>query len=136
MKVTGKAVMLDEIINYVQSLQRQVEVRMISSPSDITEFLLKEHTNSSEFEQNGLLSQQFLSMKLSTVNPRLELDVDSFIPEDVVSSLPLETGSVVDDLLVDCVVHFLTIIMYNAGQQAVCACDVLHGTATASSLRT
>jgi hypothetical protein len=26
-KVTGKAVMLDEIINYVQSLQCQVEVR-------------------------------------------------------------------------------------------------------------
>ncbi|RCV38082.1 hypothetical protein SEVIR_8G118900v4 [Setaria viridis] len=48
-KVTGKAVMLDEIINYVQSLQRQVE---------------------------------FLSMKLSTVNPRLEIDVDSFIPKD------------------------------------------------------
>ncbi|XP_062198316.1 transcription factor bHLH62-like [Phragmites australis] len=48
-KVTGKAVMLDEIINYVQSLQRQVE---------------------------------FLSMKLSTVNPQLELDVDSFIPKD------------------------------------------------------
>ncbi|CAO2152022.1 unnamed protein product [Urochloa humidicola] len=48
-KVTGKAVMLDEIINYVQSLQRQVE---------------------------------FLSMKLSTVNPRLEIDVDSFTPKD------------------------------------------------------
>ncbi|CAN6381198.1 unnamed protein product [Urochloa humidicola] len=48
-KVTGKAVMLDEIINYVQSLQRQVE---------------------------------FLSMKLSTVNPRLEIDVDSFIPKE------------------------------------------------------
>jgi hypothetical protein len=28
-KVTGKAVMLDEIINYVQSLQRQVEVRRV-----------------------------------------------------------------------------------------------------------
>jgi len=27
-KVTGKAGMLDEIINYVQSLQRQVEVRV------------------------------------------------------------------------------------------------------------
>lgn len=26
-RITGKAVMLDEIINYVQSLQRQVEVR-------------------------------------------------------------------------------------------------------------
>ncbi|CAO2146316.1 unnamed protein product [Urochloa humidicola] len=48
-KVTGKAVMLDEIINYVQSLQRQVE---------------------------------FLSMKLSTVNPQLQIDVDSFTPKD------------------------------------------------------
>ncbi|KAK3120114.1 hypothetical protein QOZ80_9AG0681880 [Eleusine coracana subsp. coracana] len=49
-KVTGKAVMLDEIINYVQSLQRQVE---------------------------------FLSMKLSTVNPRLDvIDEDSFIQKD------------------------------------------------------
>lgn len=27
-QVTGKAVMLDEIINYVQSLQRQVEVKI------------------------------------------------------------------------------------------------------------
>ncbi|KAJ6850177.1 transcription factor bHLH78-like [Iris pallida] len=50
-KVTGKAVMLDEIINYVQSLQRQVE---------------------------------FLSMKLSTVNPRLELNVvDGLVPKDM-----------------------------------------------------
>lgn len=30
-KVTGKAGMLDEIINYVQSLQRQVEVDIKSS---------------------------------------------------------------------------------------------------------
>ncbi|KAL5974417.1 hypothetical protein ACLOJK_031082 [Asimina triloba] len=42
-KVTGKAVMLDEIINYVQSLQRQVE---------------------------------FLSMKLATVNPRLDFNIE------------------------------------------------------------
>lgn len=28
-QITGKAVMLDEIINYVQSLQQQVEVRFI-----------------------------------------------------------------------------------------------------------
>ncbi|KAL6851425.1 hypothetical protein ACP4OV_020358 [Aristida adscensionis] len=40
-KITGKALMLDEIINYVQSLQRQVE---------------------------------FLSMKLSTMNPHMDLD--------------------------------------------------------------
>lgn len=48
-KVTGKAVMLDEIINYVQSLQRQVE---------------------------------FLSMKLSTVNPRLDFNLDGLLAKD------------------------------------------------------
>nr|ABK94855.1 unknown [Populus trichocarpa] len=49
-KVTGKAVMLDEIINYVQSLQRQVE---------------------------------FLSMKLATVNPRLDLNIEGLLAKDV-----------------------------------------------------
>lgn len=48
-KVTGKAVMLDEIINYVQSLQRQVE---------------------------------FLSMKLSTVNPRLDFNIERLLSKD------------------------------------------------------
>lgn len=33
-KVTGKAVMLDEIINYVQSLQRQVEVCIVFDLND------------------------------------------------------------------------------------------------------
>lgn len=49
-KITGKAGMLDEIINYVQSLQRQVE---------------------------------FLSMKLSTVNPRLDFTVDNLFVKEV-----------------------------------------------------
>ncbi|GAA0185964.1 hypothetical protein LIER_33252 [Lithospermum erythrorhizon] len=49
-KVTGKAVMLDEIINYVQSLQRQVE---------------------------------FLSMKLATVNPRLDINIESLFNKDM-----------------------------------------------------
>uniref|UniRef100_A0A5B7BZ49 Putative transcription factor bHLH63 n=1 Tax=Davidia involucrata TaxID=16924 RepID=A0A5B7BZ49_DAVIN len=48
-KVTGKAGMLDEIINYVQSLQRQVE---------------------------------FLSMKLTAVNPRLDFNLDSFFAKE------------------------------------------------------
>ncbi|KAL1551182.1 transcription factor bHLH49-like isoform X1 [Salvia divinorum] len=52
-KVTGKAVMLDEIINYVQSLQRQVE---------------------------------FLSMKLATVNPRLEFNIEGFLTKDMLQS--------------------------------------------------
>ncbi|PSS32624.1 Transcription factor bHLH62 like [Actinidia chinensis var. chinensis] len=49
-KVTGKAVMLDEIINYVQSLQRQVE---------------------------------FLSMKLATVNPRMDFNMEAFLSKDM-----------------------------------------------------
>ncbi|XP_062194429.1 transcription factor bHLH49-like isoform X2 [Phragmites australis] len=49
-KVTGKAVMLDEIINYVQSLQRQVE---------------------------------FLSMKLATVNPRPDLNIEGLLSKDL-----------------------------------------------------
>ncbi|KAL6529269.1 hypothetical protein OROGR_014892 [Orobanche gracilis] len=49
-KVTGKAVMLDEIINYVQSLQRQVE---------------------------------FLSMKLATVNPRIDFDIEGLLTKDI-----------------------------------------------------
>ncbi|GMI87542.1 CIB1 Like protein 1 [Hibiscus trionum] len=52
-KVTGKAVMLDEIINYVQSLQRQVE---------------------------------FLSMKLATVNPRLDCNIDGLLAKDIIQS--------------------------------------------------
>ncbi|XP_073131394.1 transcription factor bHLH49-like [Henckelia pumila] len=49
-KVTGKAVMLDEIINYVQSLQRQVE---------------------------------FLSMKLATVNPRIDFNIEALLAKDI-----------------------------------------------------
>ncbi|XP_010552795.1 PREDICTED: transcription factor bHLH49-like [Tarenaya hassleriana] len=54
-KVTGKAVMLDEIINYVQSLQRQVE---------------------------------FLSMKLATVNPQLELNLDGLMAKEALQLRP------------------------------------------------
>lgn len=52
-KVTGKAVMLDEIINYVQSLQRQVE---------------------------------FLSMKLATVNPSIDLNIEGLLSKDILQS--------------------------------------------------
>ncbi|XP_010109419.2 transcription factor bHLH74 [Morus notabilis] len=52
-KITGKAVMLDEIINYVQSLQQQVE---------------------------------FLSMKLATVNPELNIDIERLLSKDILNS--------------------------------------------------
>ncbi|XP_020868564.1 transcription factor bHLH74 isoform X2 [Arabidopsis lyrata subsp. lyrata] len=51
-KITGKAFMLDEIINYIQSLQQQVE---------------------------------FLSMKLATVNPDINIDIDRILAKDVFS---------------------------------------------------
>ncbi|GLU19877.1 hypothetical protein SLE2022_361000 [Rubroshorea leprosula] len=54
-KVTGKAGMLDEIINYVQSLQRQVE---------------------------------FLSMKLATLNPSLEFNIDNFPAKEFPAYIP------------------------------------------------
>ncbi|KAA8527877.1 hypothetical protein F0562_035254 [Nyssa sinensis] len=67
-KVTGKAVMLDEIINYVQSLQRQVE---------------------------------FLSMKLATVNPRMDFNMEALLLKDIFqsrgsmphNSFPLDTSA-------------------------------------------
>ncbi|CBI41042.3 unnamed protein product, partial [Vitis vinifera] len=49
-KITGKAVMLDEIINYVQSLQRQVE---------------------------------FLSMKLATVYPEMNVQIERILSSDI-----------------------------------------------------
>ncbi|PQP93478.1 transcription factor bHLH74 [Prunus yedoensis var. nudiflora] len=52
-KITGKAVMLDEIINYVQSLQQQVE---------------------------------FLSMKLATVNPEINIDIERILSKDILNS--------------------------------------------------
>ncbi|KAI3409030.1 BHLH domain-containing protein [Psidium guajava] len=52
-KITGKAVMLDEIINYVQSLQQQVE---------------------------------FLSMKLSTLIPGLNIDLEKALSKETIHS--------------------------------------------------
>ncbi|XP_021910341.1 transcription factor bHLH49 isoform X1 [Carica papaya] len=59
-KVTGKAVMLDEIINYVQSLQRQVE---------------------------------FLSMKLATVNPRLDFNLEGLLAKDILQSRAIPSST-------------------------------------------
>uniref|UniRef100_A0A0E0M304 BHLH domain-containing protein n=1 Tax=Oryza punctata TaxID=4537 RepID=A0A0E0M304_ORYPU len=85
-KVVGKALMLDEIINYVQSLQQQVEVR---TPPTF------DRVAWSEFET------LFLSMKLATVNPQLDfgnlstlLQKDMFQPcgPSANSIFPLESA--------------------------------------------
>ncbi|KAM7524556.1 hypothetical protein LguiA_014458 [Lonicera macranthoides] len=55
-KITGTAMVLDEIINHVQSLQRQVEVSACL---------------------------QFLSMRLAAVNPRTDVNLDSLFATDI-----------------------------------------------------
>ncbi|XP_058206151.1 transcription factor bHLH78-like [Rhododendron vialii] len=53
-KVTGKALMLDEIINYVQSLQRQVEFLSMKLAS--VDFSMDTLLSKDEFQANGSLS--------------------------------------------------------------------------------
>ena len=77
MQITGKAMMLDEIINYVQSLQRQVEVSVIEL---LSESLVKSQDFSSATTEPVcpclLWIFQFLSMKLSAISPELNRDLD------------------------------------------------------------
>jgi len=82
--ITGKAGMLDEIINYVQSLQRQVEVI-----SDFGDFLILIFLSIVLPKHNIYLSQfleQFLSMKLAAVNPRLDFNIDNLFAKEVSKS--------------------------------------------------
>lgn len=78
-KITGKAGMLDEIINYVQSLQRQVEVRNITLilPS------FHSHIHPLQIYLQFISHVQFLSMKLATVNPSFDFNVDHLFDKEV-----------------------------------------------------
>ncbi len=68
MQVTGKAVMLDEIINYVQSLQRQVEVSYIifqwSCVCFTSYFTLHVHHELLNVYFNGRVDQHLVMHKL------------------------------------------------------------------------
>lgn len=88
-QVTGKAVMLDEIINYVQSLQRQIEVsaphpKHIRRPSSLVFITFSAAFLALEFTIIlQILFLQFLSMKLAAVNPRPEFNYDNFLNKEV-----------------------------------------------------
>lgn len=85
-QVTGKAVMLDEIINYVQSLQRQVEVNFRSVGVHfwrITLFILLWIRFLIGIFVICWCHSQFLSMKLATVNPRLDFNMETLLSKDV-----------------------------------------------------
>ncbi|ERN18532.1 hypothetical protein AMTRI_Chr12g238730 [Amborella trichopoda] len=76
-KVTGKALMLDEIINYVQSLQKQVE------------FLsMKLATVNPQMDSNieRILSEDLLSMKLAMNNLQVESDIQRILSKDILNS--------------------------------------------------
>ncbi|GLU02897.1 hypothetical protein SLE2022_201300 [Rubroshorea leprosula] len=90
-KITGKAGMLDEIINYVQSLQRQVE---------------------------------FLSMKLATVNPTLDFNVNNLIAKEV---FPACTASF-PAIGMSSEMTNPTYLQFNLAQQAVSCCGLDMGT--------
>jgi hypothetical protein len=88
--VVGNAVMLGEIINYVQSLQRQVEVNFHYQFTTGTThcFVVLEWKGSTYslwkpfFFSHSIL--QFMSMKLATVNPQVDLNsLPNVLPKDV-----------------------------------------------------
>ncbi|GLT30591.1 hypothetical protein SLA2020_053840 [Shorea laevis] len=90
-KITGKAGMLDEIINYVQSLQRQVE---------------------------------FLSMKLATVNPTLDFNVNNLIAKEVFHAFPASFPAIG----MSSEMTNPTYLQFNPAQQAVPCCGLDMGT--------
>ncbi|GER51808.1 basic helix-loop-helix (bHLH) DNA-bindingsuperfamily protein, partial [Striga asiatica] len=68
-KVTGKALMLDEIINYVQSLQRQVEFlsMKLASVNPGLDFSMENLLSKDMFQQNALtLPQQMYTLDSSS----------------------------------------------------------------------
>jgi hypothetical protein len=75
-QITGKAMMLDEIINYVQSLQRQIEVS-VSKTYGFGGLLYGLFRPMAESSLSCLRwTFQFLSMKLSAIGPGLNCDLD------------------------------------------------------------
>jgi len=101
-QITGKSLMLDEIINYVQSLQRQVEVTITQATC-----CESSHDNRfiSTFFQNIVVVtnkrefcvSQFLSMKLSTMNPELDFDGHQ-IPSKDMNQMAMPASYPADDM--------------------------------------
>jgi hypothetical protein len=80
--------MLDEIINYVQSLQRQVEVLLSISADEIGLFLgIRAICWNIILCSNVTCNLQFLSMKLATVNPELGFNIEQILSKQVNSLL-------------------------------------------------
>lgn len=80
--------MLDEIINYVQSLQRQVEVCMVHLQSLYWKFLFSHLIKAMDWPNGSPCFSQFLSMKLAAVNPQLGLNIKQLLSKDVSNNSP------------------------------------------------
>lgn len=79
-KVIGRAGMLDEIINYVQSLQRQVEV---TKPSSLVGHFVLADVAFKHLRNQVSIYLQFLSMKLAALSPTLEFNIDNLSGKEV-----------------------------------------------------
>lgn len=80
--------MLDEIINYVQSLQNQVEVTSIFSSCFVVIIYYLKCINIYTNKLHALYFFQFLSMKLTSVNPMfydMATDLDTLLVRQEVS---------------------------------------------------
>ncbi|KAK1395478.1 Transcription factor bHLH78 [Heracleum sosnowskyi] len=94
-KVTGKAVMLDEIINYVQSLQSQVEFlsMKLSTVNSRQNVCMANLLPKDMFQQNGRLSNQMYSAESSaSAYHGQQVCDDSLQPLDVVLRRNLGLG--------------------------------------------
>ncbi|KAK4725852.1 hypothetical protein R3W88_030769 [Solanum pinnatisectum] len=89
-KVTGKAVMLDEIINYVQSLQCQVEFlsMKLSNMNPTTDFNAESLTSKNMFQSVGLLRHNMNSSESSVqefpygFQSQQGTNLQSFLPKE------------------------------------------------------
>ncbi|RZS03932.1 hypothetical protein BHM03_00034190 [Ensete ventricosum] len=87
-RVTGKAVMLDEIINYVQSLQQQVEVCSAAAAAAAAAAACESSSDCS-----SVSPVQFLSMKLAAVNAQHNYGLEGLVAKEVRDvSLPLQAN--------------------------------------------
>ncbi|KAL8215095.1 hypothetical protein R6Q57_004544 [Mikania cordata] len=98
-KVTGKALMLDEIINYVQSLQRQVEFlsMKLATVNPSLDFDTNDFTSQNVNQSNGHLSHQ--TSTLYPQNPQLVFNGSAPVIQPVHEfTEPFPHGFGVDDL--------------------------------------
>ncbi|KAJ3671928.1 hypothetical protein LUZ60_008007 [Juncus effusus] len=144
-KVTGKAVMLDEIINYVQSLQRQVEFLSMKLATVNTQLdfnmdniLPKDVAQAcgGSMQQQNYPSSSFPDPQMGPLNsgltnnsvPNLGMQIPpNSLPLDAFTDPNFQTGGIWDDL------QSVVQMGFVQGQEAVLSSQSYHGPGPSSS---